>query len=344
MSGAHNGMQWMPGVRFCLHFYVTGPAPLIPNVRQIACLPSTDQPSCVSVLEAVKTNLVSSRAETLMEPRIKKEVAFTLIELLVVIAIIAILAAMLLPALARAKATAKRIQCTNNLRQIATAVGMYTDEFRRYTPYNDGSVQVLTHQQGRALYWDARVLPYPVGNTATFLCPGQAGTNNNVAANWDPWPNIVVDQMARDYPNLSYGLNAIGVGFIDGDVPTSNSQMLGLNTEPQFGHVFGTGANSWYLGRLASSTAAPADMIAVVDYDPFAGDPPEWVFQFTLTGKRHTGGAVAGFCDTHVEYAKTKRWGAPGLNPNSYAPLQPRDALTRVRWNNDHLPHPEAVP
>lgn len=60
--------------------------------------------------------------------------AFTLIELLVVIAIIAILAAMVLPALAKAKETAKKANCINNLHQLGIAFAMYVDDNRGYIP------------------------------------------------------------------------------------------------------------------------------------------------------------------------------------------------------------------
>src|SRR5215831_10482308 len=79
---------------------------------------------------------------------------FTLIELLVVIAIIAILAALLLPALSRAKASAKRVHCASNLHQIGVALHLYVEDFKRYPPFNGNGFGAIPLASLRAGYWD----------------------------------------------------------------------------------------------------------------------------------------------------------------------------------------------
>ena len=287
---------------------------------------------------AVKNYRAIAGAGRLRRQTERMGLAFTLVELLVVIAVIAILAALLLPALSMAKQSARNINCESNLKQLQLCWHMYADDYAGVFVPNDWiATEVMTtngpaNQFNTQTSWcpgDARtdtdtaniqsgLLFHYNTSTAIYHCPSDVSTIED--ANGNPLPQL----RTRSY-NMSQSVN----GY-----PLLLDPTLGLPVDA---------IQPCFAKFSAITNPAPSQLFVYLDenevtlQDPQFGYPMANIgygYWWDMPSNRHKQGANFSFADGHVEHWK---WQAPmtATYPSGYAqPALPAQMPDYTRVGN----------
>jgi len=268
---------------------------------------------------------------------------FTLIELLVVISIIALLIALLLPALGQAREAGLNAKCMSNLHQIGTAMAGFTTD----NGFFPGAHTAGPRFASAMLVWMPQIREYTDDEENVFNCPiedekwywkqkfgsGKEAVygyhKDEVRIFWnDPFSYGYNDWGVQEFTNPHLGLG----NHID-RAPPGKMIVLG---GPEIGQL------------PVDRVIQPDDMIAVGDNMPdnvWDGiiDPGDWTdsLMHEWPGQRHQGGGYFDFVDGHVEYFLQKdNYIQPFGGGRRNASLVDNLAIAR-RWNNDNQPHSE---
>ncbi len=286
-------------------------------------------------MKVIKKPNPARATSVLMLARQSSYCAFTLIELLVVIAIIAILAAMLLPALSKSKAAGQSAACLSNLKQLQTGYLMYADENRDLQPPN---------------------IAGPAGNGARNLAGswvvGDAQTDTNTA-------NIEAGVVFRYVGSAGVYHCPADQAVVSGTPGLRHTRSYSLESwlisaeESYSGH--GISFTPWvsHWGHLKLSqhqVPSPSGVFAFIDEHELSIDAgffileqPRWVFAesltddwYSLAADRHRQGCNLSFLDGHAEHW---RWQAAKVYKGFLVPATPGPDLADLRRLQEAVPH-----